>query len=121
MSEDSVAQNPNGPPVMCDGERNGSDRRRDRRHGAGDAGLVAHGLQFGPMLLRSETGIGAIGSSVSEPVEGHGPPRGQPRKEFVVDPVIVGKAAHQDDRWILTGHVSTRRRGRWAYRLVARW
>src|SRR6266700_1225558 len=65
--------------------------------------ITASSGQPGPMLLQGESsGIRPAGPAVSEEVEGHGPPRGQPRQEFAVDLVIVGKAVHQDERWVLT-------------------
>ena len=80
VPEDGVEQYQMGHPLgMGDGERNGIGPGRvvTDKHGAGYAELVEHGHQFGPMFLRRESGgIRAIGPTVSEPVEGHGPPRG---------------------------------------------
>ena len=72
---------------------------------SGYAELVEHGHQFGPVVLKGEPGrTRAIGPTVPEPVEGNSAPWGQPRQKLVVDPVIVGKTVHEDDRGILTGY-----------------
>ena len=89
---------------------------------SGYAQLVEHGHQFVPVVLKGAPGgTRAIGPTVPEPVEGNSAPWGQAQQKLVVDPVIVGKTVHQDDRGIPHRVFRVRRRGRWAYRLVARW
>ena len=73
------------------------------KYRSGYVEVVEHGHQFGPVVLKGVPGgTRAIGPTVPEPVEGNSAPWGQPRQKLVVDPVIVGKTVHQDDRGILT-------------------
>ena len=105
MTEDRVEQNQMRHSFgVGQGECHGVGPRgvMTDQHAVDDAQLVEDGRQFGSMVLRGETGdIRAIRPAVAEPIEGHGPPRREHRQELVVDPVIVGKAMHQDDRGLL--------------------